>query len=132
MMEKARLGIWMDHTTAHLIEFSKDAMETKTVNSSFTHEVKEASIHHGEKRMHEKEQHQQSGYYHQLGAFIKNYHEVVLFGPTEAKTELHNILKADHHFDKIKIEVKHADQMTENQKHAFVRAYFMPLSTHVY
>ncbi len=131
-MKPTRLGIWMDHTTAHLMEFSQDKMETKTIDSTFTHEVKEASIHNGEKGMHQKEQHQQSGYYHQLGAVIKNYQEVLLFGPTEAKTELLNILLADHHFDKIKIEVKQADKMTENQKHAFVRAYFMPLSTHVY
>jgi hypothetical protein len=131
-MKATRLGIWMDHTTAHLMEFSQDKMETKTIDSTFTHEVKEATIHNGEKRMHQKEQHQQSGFYQQIGAVIKNYQEVLLFGPTEAKTELLNILLADHHFDKIKVEVKQADKMTENQKHAFVRAYFMPLSTHVY
>ena len=48
----------------------------------------------------------------------------MLFGPTDAKTELFNLLKADHHFDKINIETKHADKMTENQQHAFVREYF--------
>ena len=48
----------------------------------------------------------------------------MLFGPTNAKTELLNLLKADHHFDKINIETKQADKMTENQQHAFVREYF--------
>ena len=74
--------------------------------------------------MHNKEQHEQLAYYKAIAAVIKNYEEVLLFGPTDAKTELFNLLKADHHFDKINIETKHADKMTENQQHAFVKEYF--------
>ena len=78
----------------------------------------------GESMMHNKEQQQESAYYKTLGESIKNYDEVVLFGPTNAKVELLNILKADNHFSKIKIETMQADKMTENQAHAFVRDYF--------
>ena len=74
--------------------------------------------------MHNKEQHQQSEYYKNLGDKIINYEEVILFGPTDAKVELFNILKADHRFENIKIVVKPADKMTENQQHAFVRDHF--------
>ena len=74
--------------------------------------------------MHNKEQHKQSEYYKQLGEAIKNYEEVILFGPTEAKVELYNVLRADHQFAKIRIEVEQTDKMTENQEHAFVKAYF--------
>ncbi len=35
-----------------------------------------------------------------------------------------NVLKADHHFDKINIETRQTDKMTENQQHAFVKEYF--------
>ena len=73
---------------------------------------------------HNKEQHQQSAYYKKLGEAIKRYDEVVLFGPTNAKVELRNHLKKDHHFDKIKIEVESADKMTEHQEHAFVRNHY--------
>ena len=38
--------------------------------------------------MHNKEQHEQSDYYKKLGETIKNYTEVLLFGPTDAKVEL--------------------------------------------
>ncbi len=55
---------------------------------------------------------------------IKDYDEVLLFGPTDAKTELFNILKENRQFEKIKIEVKPADNMTENQEEAFVKEYF--------
>jgi hypothetical protein len=41
-----------------------------------------------------------------------------------AKTELLNLLKADHLFEKIKIETKDADKMTQNEQHAFVREHF--------
>ena len=119
-----KLGVWMDHSKAHLTEFKTDPIETKTVESKFTHQAKEHSLSKGENVMHNREQHQQAEYYKKLSAVIRNYDEVVLFGPTEAKNELLNVLKADHHFEKVKIETKHADKMTENQQHAFVKEYF--------
>ena len=118
------LGIWMDHQTAHLMEFTADPIETKTIDSKFTHEEKEQTLGKSENLMHNKEQHEQADYYRELGEIIRNYDEVVLFGPTDAKVELYNILKDDHLFAKIKFEVIQADKMTENQQHAFVRKHF--------
>ncbi len=74
--------------------------------------------------MHNKEQQQESEYYKVLGESIKNYDEVLFFGPTNAKIELSNILEDDLNFSKIKIETKSTHKMTENQEHAFVRDYF--------
>ena len=123
-MKTKQMGICMDHATANLMELTSGDMETKTINSKFTHEQKEDTLHKGEKVMHHKEQHVQLAYYKEIAAVIKNYEEVLLFGPTNAKSELLNLLKADHHFDKINIETKQADKMTENQQHAFVKEYF--------
>ena len=114
----------MDHSSAHLMEFTTDPIETTTLASKFTHEEKELSQDKGEKTMHNKEQHLQSAYYKKLGEVIKNYTSVILFGPTDAKVELLNILRADHLFEKINIETRQADKLTENQQHAFVRDYF--------
>lgn len=125
-MTKAKyLGIWMDHSVAHLMECTTNPIETKAIESKFTHQVKEHSLSKSEKLMHNKEQHQQSEYYKLLGESIKNYEEVVLFGPTDAKVELFNFLRADRHFAKTKIEIRQADKMTENQQHAFVKEYFL-------
>jgi len=118
------LGIWMDHLNAHLMEFTIDPIQTKTITSQFTHEQRENSLGKSENLMHNKEQHQQSEYYKTLGEKIRNYEWVVLFGPTDAKVELYNILKADHRFAKIKIEIKATDKLTENQQHAFVKEHF--------
>jgi hypothetical protein len=125
MTTATNLGIWMDHSVAHLMELTTDSVESKTIESKFTHQDKVHSLGKSENLMHNKEQHQQAAYYKELGEIIGEYEDVVLFGPTDAKLELFNILKADHRFSHIKIEVKQADKMTENQQHAFVKDYFL-------
>ncbi len=119
-----KLGIWMDHSSAHLMEFTTDPIETKTIESEFTHQEKHHNLSKSESQMHNKEQHKHSEYYKKLGEVIRDYDEVILFGPTQAKHELYNLLKDDHLFAKIKIEIKESDKMTENQKHAFVKDHF--------
>ncbi len=127
-MEKIKteksLGIWMDHQNAHLMEFTTDPIETQSLVSKFTHEEKESTLGRSENLMHNKEQHEEADYYRELGEVIRNYNDVVLFGPTDAKVELYNTLRKDHRFADIIIEIKSADKMTENQQHAFVREYF--------
>jgi hypothetical protein len=125
MNTEKKVGIWMDHQRALLMEYTTAPMVTQKIMSDFTHVVKEASLHQGENKMHSKEQHQQASYYRALSAAILPYNNVLLFGPTDAKTELFNILLADPKFAKIKMEIKHADKMTENQQHAFVRKHFL-------
>jgi hypothetical protein len=74
--------------------------------------------------MHNKEQGEMLKYYNKLEKEIEKYTEVFLFGPTDAKKELHALLKSNHAFDDIKIELASADKMTENQQFAFVRNHF--------
>ncbi len=123
-MTTKHLGIWMDHSSAHLMELSVEPIKTTIVTSAFTHDEKSETLNKGEKAMHNKEQQMHLAYYKKLGESIKKYDVVLLFGPSNAKTELANSLKENHHFDKIKIEVKNADKMSVNQEHAFVRDYF--------
>jgi len=118
------LGIWMDHQDAHIMEFTTDPIETTTVDSKFTHQEKEQTLERSEYLMHNKEEFEEVDYYRALGDIIRNYNDVVLFGPSEAKVELLNILRKDHRFADIVIEIEPADKMTENQQHAFVREYF--------
>ncbi len=119
-----QLGIWMDHASATIIDLADKSTKPSIIESDFTHEEKEESLHKSEQLMHNKEQHEQAAYYKELGAVIKQYDEVLLFGPTTAKTELYNLLKDDHHFADIKIECKQTDKLTQNQQHAFVKEYF--------
>lgn len=124
MKDIKQLGIWMDHSKAFLLEIVNDKIETTSVVSEFSDPEAEFNIYKGEKLINKKERHLQLSYYKKLGEIIKKYQEVVLFGPTDAKSELLNLLKTDHLFEDIKTEVINSGKMTESQMHTFVREYF--------
>lgn len=124
MKPAKKLGIWMDHSIAYLMEFTSNPFEIKIIKSKFTHLKKMEALAKNESLMHHKEQQQLSGYYKKLSEVIKDYKRVLLFGPTNAKVELFDVLSEDERFVKIKIEIKETDKMTANQKDAFVKSYF--------
>lgn len=124
MKSTTELGIWMDHSTAHILEFTSEPFEIKTIESTFTHLKKMEAFAKSESLMHNKEQQQLTSYYKKLSAIIKDYERVLLFGPTNAKVELFDLLRKDQHFDAIKIEIKETDNMTARQKDAFVKSHF--------
>lgn len=119
-----RLGIWIDHANAHLMELVSGPIKTTLIKAKFGSREKRETMEKSEKGMHQKQNHEGLAYYKEIGKVILNYNDVLLFGPTEAKTELLNLLRADNRFDKIKIVIQPADKMTENQEYAFVRDYF--------
>ena len=118
-----KLGIWMDHSNAYLMELANEIIVQKVVSELTNHET-EFNFYKGEKLIHKKEQHLQLSYYNKIGDIIKKYQDVVLFGPTDAKNELLNQIKTDHLFEGIKIEVENSDKMTEDQMQTFVIDYF--------
>jgi len=124
MKSAKQLGIWMDHSIAHLMELSNDTMLTNILESPPAFPGQIQNLRMDESLMHNKEQNQRKDFFKNLCDVIKDYDEVLLFGPTDAKTELFNILKENRQFEKIKIEVRPADNMTENQEKAFVKEYF--------
>ena len=77
MKASKRLGIWMDHSTAHLMEFTSDPIQTKSIESTFTHLEKEKTLSKSEHIMHNKEQHQHAEYYKKLGEEISHFDEVI-------------------------------------------------------
>ena len=121
-----KIGIWMDHSHAHLIEYGDNIKETDNIILRTSNNDKgKQNADQNESMIHNKEQQDQAKYYKKLSDKLLDFDIVLLFGPTDAKTELLQILKDDHHFDQIKIDIKPADKMTENQKHAFVKLYYL-------
>lgn len=123
MKTQKKLGIWMDHTNANLIGLNAKK-PSRTVVSEFTSNTKEEALNRSEKLMHNKRQQMNEAFYKEIAAIILKYNHVLLFGPTNAKTELHNYLNKDLHFKDIKIDVEGADKMTNNQQEAFVKRHF--------
>ena len=124
MKTVSKLGIYMDHSTAIFLELKDDAIIPLTESSDFSHENKEFTLSKSEQLMHNKENQKQAQFYKKISDKIRNFQEVLLFGPTEAKNELFNLMKTDHLFDQIKIEVKTSDKMDETQMEIFVQEYF--------
>ena len=124
MKKNKQLGIWMDHSNAYIMEFVDNTIVENIITSEFSHQDKELSLSKGENSMHTKEQHLQKDYFKKLSDIIINFDEVVLFGPTDAKSELFNSIKSNHLFEGITIEVKQSDKMTAIQMHDFVIEYF--------
>ena len=118
------LGIWLDHSKAILIE-GKTGELIETIELTSTHQSQIDSPSNNESGMHHKEQQTQTKYYERIGEEILKFNKVLLFGPTDAKLELHNFLMTDNHFKDIKIDVQSADKMTGNQQIAFVKAHFI-------
>ena len=122
MTDKKYLGIRMDHSVAHFVEYTKHSTPIDNEDVTLTQEEKNTGG--SENTIQNKENQKQGEFYKKLADEIKNYDEVLLFGPTNAKAELHNILKEDHHFDNIKISAESADHLSHNQQVAFVKAHF--------
>ena len=124
MKNSKKLGIWMDHSNAFIMEVTNNGIVQHVIVSPFTQQEKEIGLSKNERVMHNKEQHEQASYYKEIAETIRSYNEVILFGATEAKNELYNLLMADHLYDPIRIKVVNTDNMTENEKHNFVQKYY--------
>jgi len=133
MKTKRILGIWMDHSTAQLTELSDGNFMTETIESKPKSLVNEADLYYKDES-HElnKEQSHLATYYKKLSDSILNYDEVLLFGPTDAKSELVNTIKDNHLFEKIKIEIKPADKMTEIEQHEFLKEFMNTSADHLW
>ncbi len=124
MKAKKHLGVCLDHSTAHIIYLSNNGNENTTITARTTDFEHDSNLKHDESRIQQKEQNHLAEYYKNIAKTIEGCDEVILFGPTDARLELNNILKIDHRFDGIKIETKSIDKLTDNQMIAFVQMYF--------
>ena len=123
MKTQKKVGIWMDHLNANLIDF-KATDGNRTITSKFNYDVQDEAIRKSENGMHNKRQQLTEDYYKEIADVILMYNHVLLFGPTNAKTELYNYIMEDLRFKDIKFTVEPADKMTDNQKDAFVKKFF--------
>jgi len=124
MKTPKRLGIWMDHSVARLMEYATEDYKVVTIDSDNGKLDNQQGLQHSENLLHNKENQTLKAYYKSLIDVIKNYDEIVLFGPSTAKTELYNMVRNDHRYDKLKIETKSANKMSYDEQHKFIVDYF--------
>lgn len=119
-----KVAVYMDHFTANIFEYEEKATLLKTIESTFNKIEKEKILQKGESHLHHKEQDFQNAFYLNLIEEIKAYDEVLLFGNTTAKTELHTILQNENEFKETTITIKNTDKLTKNQQVAFINDFF--------
>jgi hypothetical protein len=122
---KKSLGIWLDYAKANIIDVQDTTNTPHTIHSKFTSQVKKEVLQKSERGMHDKEEKMHKAYFNELMDVVKNYESVLLFGPTKAKQELHNLMTEIPAMHTIKVAVLPAEEMTYNQKLAFVRKHFL-------
>jgi hypothetical protein len=104
-----QLGIYMDHAHAFLMELENGMILSRNILSG--------CIETENKQL-------QAAYYNEISDIIRHYQQVVLFGPTDAKNELHNLLTDNHLFSNILIKLVDTDKLTDADMHKFVKEYF--------
>ncbi|MGO4770461.1 hypothetical protein ACEN2I_02275 [Flavobacterium sp. W22_SRS_FK3] len=119
-----KLGIYLDHAAANLIDFIDNDNEAQTIVSDFGIKDKNETLHRSENEMHNKEKDKQRYYFNKIAAIVLDFDEIILFGPTTAKIELLHFLQKDHKFDRVKIETKNTDKLTIGQQKVFVQEHF--------
>lgn len=124
MKSSGKLAIYLDHEQAKLFDFGVNAIEFKIIESDFYYQDKKDVLKKGESHLHNKEQNLQHKYFENIGEVMLHYKKILLFGPTNAKTELFNFLMESSQFSHLKIKVKVTDKLTENQQLEFVNNYF--------
>lgn len=85
MKQRKNLGIWMDHTNAHLIEYTSEGVQNQKLNNDLSHQDMQAHLQQAKHTAHNKEQQQQANFYNKMADVMEQYHHVLLFGPTDAK-----------------------------------------------
>jgi hypothetical protein len=119
-----KIALYMDHFSANIIEYTNTAEAVKTIKSEFNHFEKEKIMQKGESHLHNKEQDLQHQFYLKLRDELLGYNSVLLFGSTNAKTELLNILQADTKFSAVEFSLKNTDKLSDKQQIAFVNDCF--------
>jgi hypothetical protein len=133
---KKQIGVWLDSKEATIIALVED--QEPQINRI------RSGIHTGhskggwrtaspwgptsvvsESKILEKRTHEENDYFERVIAAVQGADEVFIFGPSEAKDHLLNVIKDERkHFHPSLRAVLTADKMTLNQKIARVREFF--------
>ena len=124
MKMNKKIAVYMDHFAANILEYTDAVKIVKIIKSGFNKDQKEKILQSGESLLYHKEQNLQKEFYAKLRAELLNYESVLLFGATNAKTELLNILQIDAKFLNVEFTLKNTDKLTDKEQVNFVNDCF--------
>ena len=78
MKTEKKLGICLDHSKAHFINYNTESEKLEEIESDFTHFEKEKTLSRSESGMHNKEQQELATFFKKIAKVITNYDDVLL------------------------------------------------------
>lgn len=134
-----QVGVWIDHSKAHLIGFKSGQVKLlETVDSPyesikriegegkdttrFSPNTEHAS--NNEYRKNNTAQNEINEYLRLMEQKLQPFEDILLFGPGTMKDKLKNKMKENKAFDGKWMSVENSDKHTDNQLLAFVREFF--------
>lgn len=134
-----KMGVWLDHATAFILKFDDgEAAIMEFIDSPYDRRVRidgEGSDtarfgpdHHSassnEDRKHNIKENELDRYFDLLEERLQEADDILLFGPTNTKEQLHNRMEDNKHFKDKTITVKATERLTDHQMIAYVREFF--------
>lgn len=121
-----KVAVYMDdNRSAHVIAYEDTAKEVKAISVSVMDGYKRGKwLKKGDADLPDKEQLELLNYYKEIGDAVAAYQYVMLFGPTNAKTELQTILSHDKRFADTEIAIKITEKLDHNQQLDFINDCF--------
>lgn len=134
-----QVGVWIDHSKAHLIGFkSGQARLLETVESPyesvrriegegndmtrFSSSPEYSS--NNEYKKHQIVQNEINEYMRIMEQKLASFEDILLFGPGTMKERMKNRLREKKAFEGKWLSVEHSNKLTENQLVAFVREFY--------
>lgn len=135
METNKKIALWMNYHEAEFISCESSNKILKHIASEHDKMPREDgqgatgtqfgnTSSNNEFKANHKEAGQNKHFFSLLEKELQPYDEILICGPTKAKDELKNLIAANKHFTNKTIHVESSDEITENQKLAFVRDYF--------
>ena len=104
--ENKKTGVWLDHAVAHFIKIKNGKVIVESIHSEAESRVRtkgetgtgtklsSTRAINNEHNKHKREQNLLTKYYKQLAEELERFDTIYLFGPTTAKSELLNRIRA--------------------------------------
>ena len=123
MIKTKQLAIFMDDRNALFIELYNHMIVSR--NIVFKSKENEGYINYNYSIPSlGSDKHHQLAFYKQISNIIRNYQQVVFFGPIDTKKEFNNLLNTDEHLKNIKIEFVSTKEMTNFQIAEFALNFY--------
>lgn len=139
MQNYKQVGVWIDHSKAHVIGFNQgQAQLLETIDSPYENmrriegEKKDLTRFspnpdHGSNNEHKKHnttQNELNEYLRMMEQKLQSFDDILLFGPGTMKEKMKNRLREKKAFEGKWLSIASSDKLTENQLLAFVRDFY--------